>query len=173
MKCRNILFHLATLMAAVILTGCATLQGFHQNLIKSFRTPGETMVVNPEDTVLFHECPEGRLELPELLETETIPNIVKPGEEINHRIRYVLCLADQSALLKGEIVRTVSYNEKTVFRDSTKYDFKSGIWIVDAFVLVPENAAPGTYTVSTALIYKNGSAGKCNTFQVKNRREDN
>lgn len=173
MKCRNILFHFATLMVAVTLAGCATMQGFHQNLVKSFRTPGETMVVNPEETVLFHECPEDRRELPTLLETETIPNSVKPGEEINHRIRYVLCLADQSAVLKGEIVRTVSYNERTVFRDSTKYDFKSGIWTVDAFVLVPENAAPGTYTVSTALIYKDGSAGKSNTFQVKSRQEGN
>ncbi len=171
MKSRGILGNLTTLIAAILLAGCATVQDFHQNLVKSFRTPGETMVVNPEETALFHECPEGRQEMPALLETDTIPNRVKPGEEINHRIRYVLCLADQTAVLKGEIVRTVSYNDRTVFRDSTKYDFKSGIWTVDAFVLVPENAAPGTYTVNTALIYKNGSAGMSNTFQVKNRQE--
>ena len=173
MKGRNTLFHFATLMVAVTLAGCATMQDFHQNLVKSVRSPGETMVVNPEETALFHECPAGSQELPALLETETIPNRVKPGEEINHRIRYVLCLADQTAVLKGEIVRTVSYNGKTVFRDSTEYDFKSGIWTVDAFVLVPENAAPGTYVVSTTLRYKNGSAGKSNTFQVKKRQEDN
>ena len=173
MKGRNTLLHVATLMVAATLAGCSTMQDFHQNLLKSVRSPGETMVVNPEETALFHECPAGGQELPVLLETETIPNRVRPGQEINHRIRYVLCLADQSAVFKGEIVRTVSYNGRTVFRDSTEYDFKSGIWTVDAFVLVPENAAPGTYVVSTVLRYKDGSGGKSNTFQVKKRQEDN
>jgi len=169
MKNCNLFFHLATFAAAVALAGCATMQDLRQNIVKSLRSPGETMVVNPEETALFHQCPDGRQDIPALLETEVIPDRVNPGEEINYRIRYVLCLADQSAVLKGEIIRTFSYKDKTVFRDTTKYDFKPGIWTVDAFVLVPVNAAPGSYTVNTTLIYRSGSTGKSNIFQVKNQ----
>jgi hypothetical protein len=171
MKGRNRVFYFVIFMAALTSAGCATMQNFQQNIVKSLRSPGETMVVNPEETELFHQCPEGRQGMPSLIETDTIPNSVKPGEEINHRIRYVLCLADQSAVLKGEIIRAVSYKDKTVFRDSAKYDFKPGIWTVDAFVLVPENATPGTYMVYTTLIFRSGSAGMSNTFQVKNIKE--
>lgn len=172
MKIRKLSFCAAAFMAAAALSGCSSMQDFHQNLVRSLRTPGETMVVNPEETALFHQCPEGRQDAPALLETDTIPNRVKPGEEINHRIRYVLCRADQSTALSGEIVRTVSYEGKSVFSDSTAYDFKPGIWTVDAFVSIPENATPGIYKVNTALVYKGGSSKKSNTFQVKNLKED-
>ena len=172
MKSRNLVCCFTTLMATVTLIGCTTLQDFHQGIVESLRSPGETMVVNSEETALFHQCPEGRQDIPALLEMDTIPNRVNPGEEINYRIQYVLCLADQSAVLKGEIIRTVSYKDRTVFSDSTKYDFKPGIWLVDAFVMVPGNARPGTYTVNTTLIWKSGLAQKSNTFQVKNRQED-
>jgi hypothetical protein len=172
MSKRTLLIGFAGTMAATILSGCTTMQDLHQNLVRNLREPGEIMVVNPEQTELFHECPGGRYDSPELLETDTLPERVKPGEEVNHRLKYVLCLEDHSAVLKGEIIRSVSFEGKMVFRDSTKYSFKPGVWTVDAFLAVPPDAPDGIYKVETVIAYDGKTMKRNHTFQVKRKQEE-
>ena len=167
-----VLIRLAGAIIAVTISGCTTMQDLHQNLVRNLREPGEIMVVNPEQTELFHECPGGRYDSPELLETDTLPERVKPGEEVNHRLKYVLCLKDHSTVLKGEIIRSVFLEGKTVFRDSTKYSFKPGVWTVDAFLAVPPDAPDGIYKVETVIATDGKTMKRNHTFQVKSKKEE-
>lgn len=172
MRGKKYCLFLSSLISVLICAGCATVKDLHQQLVKSVRTPGEKMVISPEDTLRYNPCSDQKRDALVLFEAEVIPGRLSPGKEINHRIRYATCLAASSEAQKGEIIRAVYYKNHTVFRDRTKYEFKPGTWTVDAFIMVPDDAAPGTYTVDTTVICKGKSIRKSNTFQVKNGQEE-
>jgi hypothetical protein len=158
------------LAASLVLTGCATVKDIHQQYIESIRRPGENMERGPEETLQnYPSCTEQSM--PPLFETEVIPERVVPSKEVNLRIRYSTCLSAGSAPKKGEIIRTVHYQNRLAFRDKTRYEFKPGTWTVDAFIKVPDDAKPGTYTVESTIIYKNKLLKKIDSFQVKDIQE--
>lgn len=155
------------LLAAMFCAGCATVRDVQQTIAKSFRSPGETMENSPLETAQYPYCLNQKQDMPVILETEVIPGRVSPGEEINHRLRYVQCLAVSPAEQQGSIVRSVSFGKKIVFEDKTAYEFKQGGWVLDAFIMTPAEAKPGVYTVNTTVIYKGISVNRSNSFQIK------
>ncbi len=158
-------------MVLLLLAGCATVKDIHQQFIESHRKPGENLEKSPQETLQnYPSCTEQAM--PVLFEAEVLPERIAPGKEINLRIRYSTCLSASSAPKKGEIIRTVYYQNRAIFRDKTRYEFKPGTWTVDAFIKIPADAGPGTYKVETTIIYKNRPLKKTDSFEVKDSRED-
>jgi hypothetical protein len=125
-----------------------------------------------EDTsrIYYNACKDLKPNMA-LLEADVIPSRVLKGKEVNHRIRYAICQSSVNTP-NGEIIRKVYFGDMAVFQDRTKYEFKQGIWTVDAFILVPENARSGVYEVDTVISYRGKSMKIRNTFEVKTRDQE-
>src|SRR2546427_6077514 len=65
---------------SLVLVGCSS--------IASMRKPGEKMVRTPEETKEKYACAPYRKTLLQLEDVQVLPEMVMPGKEINHRIRY-------------------------------------------------------------------------------------
>jgi hypothetical protein len=161
---------LLLLLLAFSASGCASIQDVHQEMLKSLRTPGETMDKSPEETesIYLESCRMQSSRNLVHLEAEVIPNRVADGNEVNHRITYSVCKSGKGNI-DGEIIRKVYYGNAAVFQDRTRYVFKPGTWIVDAFIKVPEKAGPGKYEVDTVVSYGGKSKRVRNTFEVRKR----
>jgi hypothetical protein len=151
------------------LGGCAEFKDVHHAMLKGMRSPGEIMEKNPEETSqAFFEFCKNRKPNMAFLEAEVIPHRTVEGREVNHRIRYAICHSPENPY-GGEIIRKVYHKGAAVFQDRTRYEFKQGTWVVDAFIKVPFDASLGTYEVDTIISYRNNSSRIRNTFEVIKR----
>ena len=156
----------------VVCYGCAHVQDLHHSVLKNIRKPGEVMEKNPEETgqIFYNICRDPKPYLA-FLETDVVPSRVYAGKEISHRIRYAIC-PSPSAPLRGEITRTVTYNQKKVFQDSGKYEFKRGTWTVDVYLLVPADAVYGIYSVETTVVYRGRTVRMSSQLEVRKKEEE-
>jgi hypothetical protein len=157
----------------LFLSSCAEVQTLHQGVLKSMRSPGEVMEASPEDTsqTYLESCKyQGRYD-PVYIEAEVIPIQIPDGDEVNHRIRYAICKSSRMNM-NGEIIRKVYHGGTAVFQDRTRYEFKQGTWIVDAFIKVPKNAPAGKYEVDTIISYAGKSRHLRSVFEVKKRGDN-
>jgi len=158
---------LALAGGAALLSACASVQDLEQKVVKSTRSPGESLSATPEETAKTYSCKytENTLYL-EL--SEVLPERVKAGAEINHRIRIAFCPSVPSGTVQGTIVRRVLYKGRTMFADTAQYEFKPGTWTIDAFVAIPNKAPAGVYALEALISYQDKSLKKANAFVVKN-----
>jgi hypothetical protein len=160
---------LASSLIIVICSGCSQVQDLHHSMLKSIRSPGEVMEKTPEETsqVYFNSCKDMKPNMA-LLEADVIPSRVSQGKEISHRMRYAICYSGTPSGV-GEIIRKVYHKETAVFQDRTRYEFKQGTWVIDAFIRVPVNAGAGVYEVDTVVSYRGKSTRIRSTFEIKER----
>jgi hypothetical protein len=153
-------------------SGCAEFQDLHYTMLKAMRTPGEIMEKNPEETSqdYFEACKDLNPNMVQL-SADVIPRRVMEGREVNHRIRFAICRSKVKPV-EGEIIRKVYFGSTAVFQDRTRYEFKQGTWVIDAFIKVPVNAGIGVYEVDTVVSYRGKSTRIRNTFEVKLREPD-
>ena len=112
----------------------------------SFREPGERMRASPEKVWTQYDCGEKKLPFFAIEDLELVPQRLKPGEEFNQRIVYVLCPAKASTVVTGRLDTRILYRGKAVIRQrDSSYDLKPGRWVVDTFVRLPKNAGAGVY----------------------------
>lgn len=139
-----------------------------------WKTPDET-------SLAYYEFCKDRFDADMVFwEADLIPAKIPAGSEVNHRIRYAICKASDLNMKQenggrkkyGEIIRKVYFGRKPVFEDQAVYEFKQGGWIVDAFIMAPNNAAPGKYQVDTIISYNGKSSMLSNTFEVKKKGEE-
>jgi len=104
-----------------------------------------------------------------LEDAEVVPTKIFPGEQINHRLRYVVCPFAPAQTVQGKIMRTVKFEEKKIFEDVTEHAFKLGSWIVDASIIVPDEAENGKYILDVTIMVGKSLVRKGNTFLVKKR----
>lgn len=120
--------------------------------------PGPKVLLDHE--ALSRELQCDKLKLPMLaLEANTLsPERVAPGGELHHRIVYAFCPAPGGGSEKGILLRKLSLKGKVVFQDQDRnFVLTPGRSAVDAFILVPEAAPPGTYVLEVD--YRGGQKG--------------
>jgi len=98
---------------------------------------------------------------------EVTPSALLPGEKLYHRFHYVLCPAASAFPVSGKIIRTVRLRKVKIFTDVTEHAFKPGSWVVDAAVIVPEDARSGEYTFDVALMIGKRTVKRSNAFVVR------
>ena len=133
--------------------GCAlSARELRDEILKRTRTQaGEKMVASPDQTARQYPCtPQLGFTLA-VEEVEAVPETARPGEEVNHHLRYALCNPDPSRTIAGRIVRILLFRGAPLSRDITPYEFKPGTWEIDVFIRVPLDADSGVYGIQTVL----------------------
>jgi hypothetical protein len=156
----------------LVVIGCSAtthVKQLSQTVVASLRKPGEQLVHSPEKTQEKYGCILQNKKIFQLEEVQVLPDVISAGKEINQRIRYALCSFTRPEIVRGSITRTVTFRGNSVMRDFTNYEFRSGTWIVDAFIGVPEGAESGTYMIDTVLKYENKLIKATNSFVVKGK----
>lgn len=152
------------LLAGLLLESCAgtnSFDSFMANIQKSFRTPGEKLLQNPDTVWKEHNCDQIRLPLVAVEENELIPPMLKPGEDFNHHLVYSMCPARPSEVYPGDLYRIIYYKGEKVFEDvSRNFEFKPGKWSVDAFINIPAQANPGIYSLEVRFMAKKPEVGR-------------
>ncbi|WP_340690037.1 hypothetical protein [Hydrogenobacter thermophilus] len=133
----------------------------YEKALVAGRSPGEKLI-STYQSVLQSECAKG--DILKINQNVLLPEVVGKGEKINHRIVYTLCTESS---VKGEIVRSVIKDNKTVMVDRSEYEFKPGKWSLDAFVVVPKEAPLGNYVFESILKYKGETNRSRFPFVVK------
>jgi hypothetical protein len=171
-KCRNsaALFLCRVLIVlSLTLTGCAAMEQIKPNDNMKAVSPGEKMIRTPEKTQEKYACASYRKAVLHLEDVQVLPEVVTPGKEINHRMRYVLCPFTPSGLLQGRITRTVLFKGKQLFRDTTNYTLKPGTWMVDVLIGIPPEAESGVYALDVTLRYDKHTLRESRSFIVGSR----
>ncbi|MEN8183040.1 MAG: hypothetical protein ABFS46_10955 [Myxococcota bacterium] len=141
----------STAALAVLLlfsTSCTTWLG---NVRKSLRDPGVHFRSFPEEVAEEYGCRDKPLPFFEIEKLELLPNRLRPGEEFNHRIVYVLCPKSPTAVVAGTLHTRILHRGRAIVDERDQgYEFKPGRWVVDAFVTVPLGADIGIYAMEIA-----------------------
>lgn len=130
--------------------------------------PGEKLVLSAEKVWDRYDCADRRLPFLIVEENELNPKELEPGEELHHHFVYVMCPSKTWRVIKGNLYRKVSFQDKVVFQDVTNnVEFRPGKWDVDAFITVPEQAQSGTYFLNMVLSSKIATIEKNLFFVVE------
>jgi len=131
----------ATLLAiALALSACTTIQ-------MKLRKPGVQHAAFAHEVEVEHKCSSRSLPYFTIETNEIMPDHVKPGAELNHRLIYVLCPSVPTEVIEGTLVTRILHRAKAVTTDEISFDLEEGRWIIDTFIALPENAPPGAYAL--------------------------
>jgi hypothetical protein len=109
--------------------------------------PGERLEASPQRVQAESECASRPKPFAYLGTAVLIPDTVKPGESVIHRIVYTLCTGDD-ALVTGRLRTRIVRGSANVLSDAVQnYRLKPGRWTVDSTVHVPSSAPEGSYGV--------------------------
>jgi hypothetical protein len=141
----------AVLTSVVLLGACA-----------EARRPGETLSADPQKVWLEQGCGSRKLPFLRLEANELRPATVRPGQVLDHRFIYSLCLPAGRTGLSGTLRTRVYRGRDLILSDGVpNYRVKPGRWTVDANIHVPSGAAEGLYTVrldfAAGAMYLDGS----------------
>jgi hypothetical protein len=156
---------LAGLALALGLTACASLPS---PLDRPFRAPGQKLKHFPESVAAEFSCAKQKLPWFKIEELEVWPRRVQAGQQLGHRMVYVLCTGGPSDVVTGQLEMRILHRGKPVVDvPEPGYDLRPGRWVVDVFVAVPPEASDGVYALE--LVFK--SAGvrfeRSETFVVE------
>lgn len=143
----------------------AKVDNWQQRLFKTTRKPGERQVHSVEDTYETYRCLKSKIIFESV---EVIPKKVPRGSEINQRMRFAFCSTpkDNYKVIEGNIIRKVFKNNREQFADVTRYTFRPGTWIIDAFLEIPPDAEYGNYTMKVTLDYNDKLHTKNDFFEI-------
>ncbi|NIP29493.1 MAG: hypothetical protein GTO02_03885 [Candidatus Dadabacteria bacterium] len=150
---------------SVLDRAAAKVDNMQQRFFKTTRKPGERQVNSAEETYATYYCRTSRIYFESI---EVLPKKVLRGEEINQRMRFAYCLApkDQHNVIEGNIIRKIFKNKQEQFADVTRYTFKPGTWIIDAFLEIPPDADGGIYSINVSLDYGDKLHTRLEEFEV-------
>ena len=141
---------LAAVALGVLLTACAQLPA---PLDRPFRQPGEKLLDFPAAVSKEFGCAKRKLPWFKLEESEIWPERVTPGDELGHRMVYVLCTGGATKVVTGQLETRILFRGKTLVSDPQQaYDLRPGRWRVDVFVKIPPNAANGIYALELEFV---------------------
>lgn len=111
--------------------------------------PGEVLHRSPSTVSRAIHCDAQLLPFFVVDRNGITPPRVAGGEKLRHTLIYSMCPNPDGSTLRGRLVRRVRRGDETILEDVTDpFELKPGRWIVTAFVRVPPEAEPGTYTFS-------------------------
>lgn len=153
------------LLSILLSTGCAQVLG---NMRRAWRQPGERLVDLPDRVAQQYACDERTLPFFLLESHELNPVRVRPGTEFNHHLEYILCPASPTEVVTGRLTTRIRYRGKSqVIEEIPRYELKPGRWVVDAFILLPEDAEAGVYALELVFDSKSIRFKKSITFGVE------
>jgi hypothetical protein len=126
------------------------------------------MILPPEHMQRQYAC--DALQQREILrvdDVQVVPERIRAGEEVNQIVYYTFCPSAEPITVQGRMSRVVTFQGKEVFRDVTNHiEFKPGMWAIGVIIGIPKGAKGGTYTVHTAISYRDKNIEKRKTFSV-------
>lgn len=159
----------AKAVAALVLgLTCASCASLPAPLDRPFRTPGEKLVAFPEAVGIEYGCDQKKLPWFEVESQEIWPKRVNAGDEVGHRLVYVLCTPSPTEVVTGTLeTRIVHRGKATVLESLPQHDLRPGRWIVDLFVNVPAQAPDGIYALEIAFKSPSVNFQRQETFAVE------
>jgi len=128
---------------ATILGGCASTRWA---IVKQFRNPGETLRSFPEEVWTEYDCASQQRPFLVIERNELSLTKVAPGSDFGHRMVYVMCPAEPTEVVQGELSTRIRFKGSPIVQQKdSQYEIKPGRWVIDAFVHLPEQAEPGVY----------------------------
>jgi len=131
------------------------------------REPGERNAGFPDEVADEYHCEKRPLPFVSIEEDELLPERLEAGSEFNHRMQYVLCPKKDTDVLSGRMHTRILYKGKAIMSESVQRDLQPGRWILDSFVKLPADAAPGIYALETEFKSKQGTFNSRATFLVE------
>ncbi len=145
-------------------SGCA---GVVAEARKSLRAPGEQLRELPEAVAAEYDCADKVLPHLEIEGSELLPERLRPGEELNHRLIYALCPTEPTEVVRGNLETRIRHKgEAFVIDRITGYELKPGRWVIDAFIELPTDAETGVYALEVAFQSPELSFEESITFAV-------
>lgn len=161
-------------LVAAALAGCSSapirlVTDTYQSLVYKTRTKGEKETAKPDTVKQELGCSARKPFELKLEFSELVPARFRSGREVNHRFTYAACTPRDAAQTYA-LVRRISRGGKVLFEDrDSDFVVKPGRWVVDAFVGIPDSAAPGSYSLELAFEPRGGSARSLRfNFEVTN-----
>jgi hypothetical protein len=140
---------LALALCVLVLGGCAS--GVVGSMRKSFRAPGEKLETLPDAVWREYACATHSLPLFRLERNELLPERVEAGNDVNHRMVYVLCPSEPTAVIHGALQTRILFRGRPIVRETdADYEIKPGRWVVDTFIQIPPQAETGIYSVEVS-----------------------
>jgi hypothetical protein len=135
----------ALALVAGLLLACAGAVG---KVRKALRDPGERIADLPEQVWEEYDCSHRALPFFKIERTELVPNRLRPGQEFDHRLVYVLCPERPTEVTQGSLDTRILFRGRPIVSEhDPSYELRPGRWIVDAFVEVPAQAEVGVYSM--------------------------
>jgi hypothetical protein len=131
----------------LLISGCASLKGTDSKP----KLPGQRQTQDPMTVRKEYACDSKPLPFLSVTQNSVAPKTLKRGSEFNHRMVYALCASSATETVRGVLIRRIRYSGHVVFEDkTTDFEMKPGRWTVDAYIGIPKEASPGSYTVEAS-----------------------
>jgi len=141
-------------------SGCAFLK-LH------LREPGHRNRDFPEPVAREYHCDKRPLPFFQFERNELVPTRMKPGSEFNQRIIYVLCPDRPTGVVAGQLHTRVLFEGKTILEEVVDEKLRPGRWVLDSFIRLPQDAAPGLYAMDVRFESAQGDLEDRVDFVVK------
>lgn len=112
----------------------------------ALRKPGERNKTFPEKVAEQYDCDRRPLPFVEIEKSDLVPTRLEPGEELNHRLVYVLCPAKMTDVMTGTLHTRILFEGQVIDRDDNDFKLKPGRWEVVNLFDVQAQAQPGVYS---------------------------
>ena len=120
---------------------------------KASPVAGSRLLTPAEAVFASLDCANKPLPYLVLEENKLTPNPARPGDQLLHRMVYAFCPAPGGKAETGVLTRSLFMNGKPVFSDVTRdFAVAPGRTAVDAVIVVPAAAAPGTYVYAVEYV---------------------
>lgn len=124
---------------------------FAQSIGQDDRSPGEKMRLSAADVWYKEDCGNRSLPFFRMDQNNIVPQSVRAGDKISHRIEYSMCSKTPDRPVRGRLITSVYYGSRPLQSEKTdNFEMKPGRWVVDTDIYVPSMARPGEYSVRTS-----------------------
>lgn len=156
----------AAMVSCVLLAACdQSADGLGEERIPA--EPGKKLIRLPAKVWEREKCGTRALPYLRLDHAGIAPKTAKPGESINYRFTYTACVPKQPGYVLGWFRTDISHEGENVStRKDNDYPVETGKLVVDTHIVVPKNAAPGTYTLNAELSVRNTTIRDTASFNV-------
>lgn len=114
-------------------------------------SPGEKLLRATDDPALLKSCVNYQRRFLWIDAVEVTPSRVAADSTMNHRFVYTFCPQAAVKSLRGALTTRITLQGQEVISNTdNNYLLMPGQWAVDANIVIPPQATPGTYMLETA-----------------------
>jgi hypothetical protein len=156
------LIELAYFGAAFILATLSGCSAIHQQIVAAARQPGDKLLSTPEQIAREPNCANRQQPFVQVESMEVLPEMVKAGGRINHRLIYAMCPLNKfTDTIKARVTRNMFFKGEPVARNvKDAVELKAGRWAIDSFFTLPPESPLGVYALEVSLEIPGGRTQK-------------